>query len=222
VQFTAGPEDIRILEMDPANVAMVMFKLPKSSCLDYEVPELEEKVGLKLSNLTPVLRRVGKDDILLLETKNNQLIVKIGASREFKLPTIALDDHKEQKWPEIQLPAKIKMDTQALNEALEDVTVITDSVKFIVTPGDLTITGEGDLAFVKIEMKNSDTTRILGDFGEKVATKYSTEYLTKMILKSSVAKEVTLEYNKDMPLRLSYVTDSFSLNYLLAPRVEND
>jgi proliferating cell nuclear antigen PCNA len=219
VQFTAGLEEVRILEMDPANVAMVSLKLPKSSCVEYDVPA-EEKIGIKLSNLTAILRRVVKDDFVLLETINNQLIVKIGYNRTFWLPLIAIEDHKDQKWPALELPAKVKMDTKILNSSMEDVDIIAESASFELTPETLIINGEGDLAIAKIEMKNSDSTRISGTF-EKVKAKYSLEYLKKMI-DPKVAKDVTLEFKTDYPIRMSYVTDQFSLSYVLAPRVDND
>jgi len=219
VQLTAGLEEMRILEMDPANVAMVSLKLPKSSCMEYIVSQ-EEKIGLKLSNLTMILKRIVKDDLVLLETVNNQLIVKIGYNRTFTLPLIALEEHKDQKWPELELPAKIKMITKMLDESLADVTTVAESATFEVTPAGLVITGEGDLAIAKIEMSNSDTTRITGTF-EKVKAKFSMEYLMKMV-KSSVAKEVTLEFKTDYPIRLTYIADQFSLSYILAPRISDD
>lgn len=219
VQLTAGLEEMRILEMDPANVAMVSLKLPKSSCMEYIVSQ-EEKIGLKLSNLTMILKRIVKDDLVLLETVNNQLIVKIGYNRTFTLPLIALEEHKEQKWPELEMPAKIKMITKMLDESLADVTTVAESATFEVTPAGLVITGEGDLAIAKIEMSNSDTTRITGTF-EKVKAKFSMEYLMKMV-KSSVAKEVTLEFKTDYPIRLTYIADQFSLSYILAPRISDD
>ena len=219
VQLTAGLEEMRILEMDPANVAMVSLKLPKSSCMEYIVSQ-EEKIGLKLSNLTMILKRIVKDDLVLLETVNNQLIVKIGYNRTFTLPLIALEEHKEQKWPELEMPAKIKMITKMLDDSLEDVSTVAESATFEVTPAGLVITGEGDLAIAKIEMSNSDTTRITGTF-EKVKAKFSMEYLMKMV-KSSVAKEVTLEFKTDYPIRLTYIADQFSLSYILAPRISDD
>jgi hypothetical protein len=112
------------------------------------------------------------------------------------------------------------MDTKILNSSMEDVDIIAESASFELTPETLIINGEGDLAIAKIEMKNSDSIRISGTF-EKVKAKYSLEYLKKMI-DPKVAKDVTLEFKTDYPIRMSYVTDQFSLSYVLAPRVDND
>jgi proliferating cell nuclear antigen PCNA len=219
VQLIAGLEDIRILEMDPANVAMADLRIFKSACLEYEVPQ-EERIALNLSNLKVILKRTKKDDLVLLETLNNQLIVKIGGNRTFNLPLLADKECKEQKWPEIDLPAKVKMSTQIFNESLDDLGTVSETALFEVTPIGMNMIGEGDLSIAKVEMKASDSMKISGEF-EKVKTKFAMEYLKKMVVKHDDLKEVTLEFKTDSPIRISYATDRFSLKFLLAPRCDS-
>ena len=58
---------------------------------------------------------------------------------------------------------------------------------------------------------------------EAIKSKYSIEYLKKIIKGSKLADTVTLQFNKDYPLRLDYlVKDKLSLSIILAPRVSNE
>jgi hypothetical protein len=49
------------------------------------------------------------------------------------------------------------------------------------------------------------------------------EYLKKMVQGGKLADRVIINFNKDYPLKLSYISvDKVSLSFILAPRVEND
>ena len=65
-RFKIGKDAIELVAMDPANVAMVIFKLLSSCFTEYKV-EKPVEVCLNLSNLKQVLRRVKPDDILIIE-----------------------------------------------------------------------------------------------------------------------------------------------------------
>jgi DNA polymerase III sliding clamp (beta) subunit (PCNA family) len=78
------------------------------------------------------------------------------------------------------------------------------------------------LSEAKIEISGGDHVTITSP-EEKVQSKYSIEYLKKMIGGSKLSEQVTLEFNKDYPLKLTFKeVDKFLLSFILAPRVEND
>ena len=82
---------------------------------------------------------------------------------------------------------------------------------------------EGDLSKAFIEIKADDVTAIKTESDEKFKSKYSLEYLKKMIAGSKIADDVSIYFNKDYPLKLEYKTvDKVMLSFILAPRVEND
>ena len=100
--------------------------------------------------------------------------------------------------------------------------MVAESVMFTAEPKKFTVSAEGDLSQAKIEMKESESTKIKVD-GDKVKAKYSIEYLKKMICGSKIADEVSIYFSNDYPLKLEYKTvDKVLLSFILAPRVEND
>ena len=222
-RFKITAQAIELVAMDPANVAMVIFKLLSSSFVEYKV-EKDTEFAINLNNFKKILRRAASNDMLTLELEQNKLkiVLKSNSVRTFSLPIIELEE-KEQKIPDLTFPVEIKTASSILNDAIEDVDIIGDSVSFIAENGKFTVMAEGDLSDAKIEINEGDDTIIKADANTKIKAKYSTEYLKKMISGSKLAAEVKVYFNKDYPLKLEYSTiDKVMLAFILAPRVEND
>ncbi|MBI2134945.1 proliferating cell nuclear antigen (pcna) [Candidatus Woesearchaeota archaeon] len=221
-RFKVNKEGIELVAMDPANVAMVIFKLLSSTFTEYDVKK-DVEIAINLSNLKQIMRRAKPNDMLTLELDpDNKLKIQLKGDnvRTFNLPIIELDE-KEQKIPELNFAVSIKIPSAVLNEAVEDVDVVAESVAFIAEPKKFTIYAEGDLSQAKIEIKEGENVKIKAD--EKAKAKYSVEYLKKMISGSKIADDVSIYFNNDYPLKLEYKTvDKVMLSFILAPRVEND
>ena len=85
------------------------------------------------------------------------------------------------------------------------------------------IVAEGDLSKAEIEIMPDDKTRIDASGNDEIRSKYSVEYLKKMIAGSKIADEVKIQFNKDYPLQLEFKSvDKAMLSFILAPRVDND
>jgi proliferating cell nuclear antigen len=222
-RFKITKDAIELVAMDPANVAMVVFKLLSSIFVEYDVQE-DTELAINLSNLKQVLRRVKPNDMLSLELVENKLkvILEGTSKRTFSLPIIELEE-KEQKVPELNFPIVISAPASMLNDAVEDVDIIGESVSFMVEGNKLVVSAESDLSEANIAISESDDVKIINESGEKVKAKYSIEYLKKMISASKLVPDVKINFNKDYPLRLDYkAVDKIMLSFILAPRVEND
>ena len=66
-RFKINKDGMELVAMDPANVAMVIFKLLSSAFTEYGVKENIE-IAINLSNLKQILRRASPNDMLTLET----------------------------------------------------------------------------------------------------------------------------------------------------------
>lgn len=223
-RFKITPNAIELVAMDPANVAMVVFKLLSSCFTEYDVKK-DTELAINLSNLKAILRRASPKDMLTLELDaDNRLKIELksNTTRTFNLPIIDLEE-KEQKVPDLKFPVSIKTSSSVLNEAIADVDVVGESVAFIAEPRSFTLLAEGDLNQARIEIKEDEVTKVSTSGDERVKAKYSIEYLKKMINGSKLSDEVTIQFNKDYPLKLEYkAVDKVMLSFILAPRVEND
>jgi len=223
-RFKITKDAVELVAMDPANVAMVLFKLLSSTFVEYEVDK-EMEIGVNLVDMKSVMRRAKANDTVSMEiTKDNriQITFKGANTRTFSLPIIELED-KEQKVPDLSFPVKVTTTGSNLSEAIEDVDIVAESVTFEAEKDKLQIMAEGDMSKANIEIKKDKETAIVSETQDKVRAKYSIEYLKKMISGSKLASKVVIQFNKDYPLKLDFIeVDRVSLSFILAPRVEND
>ena len=223
-RFKITPNAIELVAMDPANVAMVIFKLFSSAFTEYKVDK-EVEIAINLSNLKQILRRAGPNDMLSLELDpQNKLRIQLKGDsvRTFNLPLIELEE-KQQKIPDLSFPITIETASSVLNSAVEDADIVSESITLSAEPKRFTVLAEGDLSQAHIDIPEGKTTKIKTTGTEKVKAKYSIEYLKKMISASKISDNVTIQFNKDYPLKLEYkAVDRVLLSFILAPRVEND
>ncbi len=223
-RFRLTRNGLELVAMDPANVAMVVFKLLSSSFTEYEL-EKDLDIALNLANLKQILRRVSASDIITLEIADeNKLKIQLTGNtrRTFSVPLIELEE-KEQRIPNLEFPVSITTHSSVLNDAISDADIVAESVSFEAENEKLSIAAEGDLSKAHIEIKNDASTKIQSTSSSKVRAKYSIEYLKKMISASKLSNDVSIYFNQDYPLKLDYkVVDKVLLSFILAPRVEND
>jgi len=222
-KFKITPNAMELVAMDPANVAMIIFKLLSSTFTEYDVKN-DVELSIDLGNFKQILRRAGSNDMLTMELDENRLKLQLKGktTRTFSLPLIESEE-KEQKVPELNFPVTIKTNTEILNNAVEDVDIVAESVTFEIDNKSFVINGESDLSNANVEIPASDETTITVEGEEKIKAKYSVEYLKKIMSASKLCNTVTIQFNKDYPLKLDYVVvDRLQLSFILAPRVENE
>jgi proliferating cell nuclear antigen len=222
-KFKITPDAMELVAMDPANVAMVIFKLLSSCFTEYDVQK-ETELSIDLGNLKQILKRAGANDMLIMEIEENRLKLQLKGrqTRTFSLPLIDTEE-KEQKIPELNFPVNIKTTSSIFNNAIEDVDIVAESVTFDVSSKAFIITGESDLSKAKVEISADEDTTISIESDDKVKAKYSVEYLKKIMDASKLTDKVNIQFNKDYPLKLDYVViDKLQLSFILAPRVENE
>ena len=215
---------IELVAMDPANVAMVIFKLLSSAFSEYEIRE-ERTIGLNLINFTQILKRVKPTDTLTLELKDNQnklhITLRGVTTKTFELGLLNIEE-REQKVPSLKFGVKIQTNTLLFNDAIEDMDIISDSLSFKAVSDGFVIQSEGNISSGKVEIGNDEETTIEILSGPCEA-RYSIEYLKKIIKGSKLANTVVLEFAQDYPLRVEYkVLDRLALQFVLAPRTPTE
>jgi proliferating cell nuclear antigen len=150
VRFQINSNGLELVAMDPANVAMVVYKLLSSSFVEYEVKD-EKSLSINLNDLKQVLRRVKGNDTLTLENPEAKLKVTLKgkSKREFLLPLIDVEE-REQKVPSLEFGVTVKTDASVINDAIEDVDIIGESVAFIATEKSFKISSSSDLSQAEV------------------------------------------------------------------------
>jgi len=225
VNLSVDKDKIELIAADPANVSMVIYKLLSSAFTEYSVDK-PTQIAINLESLKQVLRRAKPTDIIEIdldsESSKLRLTLKGDSTRTFNISLLNLED-QEQKIPKLDFPLTISTTSAYFDEAVEDAGVIGESVSLIADKKKFIVSSEGTTSNAKVEIPHDDTTKILINTENKIKSKYSIEYLKKMIKASKLADEVVIQFAEDYPLKLDYlVKDKLSISYILAPRVAND
>jgi proliferating cell nuclear antigen len=218
VRLRVNKEGVSILAIDPANVAMVLFKLPSNAFSEFEV-ESEEVLGISLENLKAVLRRIKPGSVLVLTREENELklLIKDKITKEFNLALIEVEG-EEKKMPNLEFVSKIEMNGSDFAEAIEDSSVVADSCSFISDPERFVIKAKGSLNSFKSEFSTDE----LSITAQNAHSKYSLEYLQKIIKATKITDKVIINFSDDYPLKLDFITPFIELSFVLAPRVEQE
>jgi len=217
VRIKVSKEGMSILAIDPANVAMICFKLPNSAFSQLDV-ESEEVLGVSLESLKAVLRRVKSGSVLIITKQENELKLEIQdkIKREFNLALIEIED-EEKEIPNLDFTSKIEMNSSDFSEAIEDCSVVADSCSFESESDKFIIKAKGSLNSFKSEFTDEVDIQ-----AEQANSKYSLEYLQKMIKATKIVDKIKINFSSDYPLKLEFITPFIELSFILAPRVEQD
>ena len=220
VRINVSEFGLSITAMDPANVSMVGFKLPKSAFSQFEAGK--EVLGVNLDNLKRILKRCGAGSSLIMESKDNLLSLQIQdkIKRNFMLSLIDISGEEidfDTKASRMEFVSKVELDSADLVDSIEDCAVVGDACSFEVRNGKFIIEAKG---------LNSAMSGFSGDeaniTGENCKSKYSLEYLQKFAKGAKLCEKALISFADDHPLKIDFRAPNMELGFVLAPRVETE
>ncbi len=224
-RIKVNKEGLSIIAIDPANVALVSFKLPAEAFSQIEVDE--EVLGISLDNLKSVLKRCSPGSSLILQTEENTLKIQIQdkIKREFRLSLIEVET-EEKTMPNLEFLSRVEIPGRDLAESIEDCSIVADACTFITLENQFTIEAKGSLNSAKSDF-SSDEVRIEAQLGEggagkEIKSRYSLDYLQKFIKATRITEKAIINFSTDYPLKLEFKTPRMELSFVLAPRVETE
>ena len=220
--FKISSNGIELIAMDPASVAMVSFKALPSMFLEYECDK-EEQVTLNLANFVSILKRVRPTDKITMELTESKFKIKMVGDfkRNFAIPIIDTPPGTH-KIPDLTFKSRIELFEGVMKDGLKDASMVSDCVVFEDEPNAFHINSFGDLSETKLELaKGSPSLLFLESEGAK--SKYSIDYLDRMLKGTKASDKIHLNFSTDYPLKIECnKVDAFQLSFILAPRVDTD
>ncbi|MBM3233524.1 proliferating cell nuclear antigen (pcna) [Candidatus Pacearchaeota archaeon] len=216
VKIKVDRDGLRIVAIDPANVALVSFILPNHAFSSFEVTD--ETLGVGLDSLKSILRRAGAGSSLIMQTEDNTLKIEIQdkIKRVFTLALIDIEAEDKQV-PNLDFSSKIEMSSQDFSDSIEDCSIVADSCSFAVKDSKFIIEAKG---------LNSARNEFSGDEvkidGINAKSKYSLEYLQKFSKAGKLTDKIKINFSDDYPLKIEFKAEKAELVFVLAPRVENE
>ena len=122
-KFEVKKDMIQVVEMDPANVAMVIWKLLSSVAVEWDVKK-EFSFALNIMNLKNILKNVKNSDMIELtnsKTEPDKLSIwlKGKSRREYTIPVI-LDFNSNHKMHDLKFNASVIIPSGTFEEQIKD------------------------------------------------------------------------------------------------------
>src|SRR3990167_5858221 len=117
VRIKVNEFGLGISAIDPANVSMVGFRIPRSAFSQFETEK--EVLGINLDNLKQILKRCNSGSSLIMEKKENLLVIQIQdrIKRNFTLNLIEIESEDvdfHEKESRMEFSSRIEIDSQDL------------------------------------------------------------------------------------------------------------
>lgn len=223
--FKLKKDGIELMASDRAMVSFVDFKLKASYFDEYECDK-DRTIGVNLLNFLTVLKRVNSNDKLTLDLneKENKLEVALegDSKRRFAIPLIEISREDMPQIDQLKFGASAEVRADIFEQGINDADIVADSVVIELTPDNLKMSAEGNSSRTELNLEKGNEALSDLNASEKVNSRYSLEYLKKMIKGSRLAEKAKIMLGKDFPLKLEFKGENASLAMILAPRVAEE
>jgi proliferating cell nuclear antigen len=218
--FEIDPDGIRLRAMDPSQIAMVSFFIPKSAFSEYKVSS-SNKIGLNFDNLSKIMARTRGGERLRMTLEDNKLIMEFASDdskRNFKVPLVEMPpgSHKELK---IDHDAKVVMHASNFKEALRDAVLISSHITLEAGSSGFKVDAHGDNAELLLE-SGSKGEEIVVDARHSAKATFPLKYLDDISKACPETSKLTLHLKSNKPIKLEYKIGEADIVYYLAPRID--
>ena len=218
-EFIVNEYGMSLKAIDPAQIAMVKYNLPRDAFDVFEV-ENTEKIGVNLMSLFSIMKRAKPDDKLILELgTNNRLIITFEGKNKRSFSINLLDiSSSELPNPSIEPEAYLKINANTLVEGVKDAALFATYLTFKVNEIKFSISATGPQGELNNETKLDSTMIKEKDIKKEAIAMFSIEYLQHILKGATQDSDVDVYIKTNSPLKLRYKIGQAIIEFFLAPR----
>jgi proliferating cell nuclear antigen len=218
-----GKDGITLRAMDPSQIAMISFSMPKGAFIEYSVAATA-RLGLNFDSLSKILGRTRGSETLEVSGEENKLVLRFASGkrkRSFKVPLLDLPAGA-QKEPSIQHDATVKINGGQFKETLRDAALVSSHVSLEAGTEGFIVEVHGDSGDLKVESeKESEEIVEIKASGSSKAT-FPLQYLEDIVKACPDSSVLSIHLKSNAPVKIEYEVGSSKLSYYLAPRIDSD
>jgi len=215
IVIECNPEGLKFNALDRSHICFFACKIPKASFDEYEINNLMS-LYIDLNELVKVLKRGNKKDCLLFKADNStfDIVFKNENTRTFSITQIDIDDNSREI-PNMNFTVEFEFDFDSINNSLKDADLYSDRLKFTCADNWLVLSCEGSFGKYKNEFQLNES------IGNCSAT-YGIDWLMKIFNTKLSSDNLKIKMGNEYPMLVEIETNNIVVNYLLAPRIENN
>ncbi len=218
VEFVINEYGVSLKAIDAAQIAMVVFVMPKDVFEKFEVTGTT-KLGINLPSFASILRRARANDKLTLKVKDKRLNVVLSGdnSRSFSINLLDISAN-ELPNPNINFDANLKIKASALLDGIKDASLFSTYLVFSVDKKTFKISAKGPQGDMESKTELDSGQIVEQEVKQDCTAMYSIEYLMNLMKGTTTESDVEMHIKTNAPLRMRYKIGEAVLEYFLAPR----
>ncbi|MEM1922488.1 MAG: proliferating cell nuclear antigen (pcna) [Nitrososphaerota archaeon] len=224
--FKVTQDSLRLVSMDPAHVSLVDFELRKEAAEEFEV-DRETELTVNLQELLKFLKRAKKGESITLvyddeKRKLNIVLTDPTKSRERRYQLNTLEPvATTSASPRLAFEGRARVNAEALWEAIEDASLVSDAVRIIIQPAAVVLTAKGDMGVVENKLTKDGALVYEVEASTEVVASFSLAYLERIVRPGKdLSEETLIQLSSNKPIKLTFTLPAGRLEYLVAPRLE--
>jgi len=221
-ELLIGRDGIRMVAADRAVVAVVDFTLSQAAFDEYDY-QGDVRLGVNLINFLRILRRAAPNDVLSISLADNRLTLRLtgDSTRTFKLPIIDVSKQELPPLDKLEFTTTFEMDSDILNNGIDDADLITDSLIFLVRSDRVALKADSESAGVELELISGQPGLRSLQASSATRARYSLDYLKRIIKAKKLSETAKISLASEYPMRILFdVPGKAQLSFVLAPRRE--
>lgn len=217
-EFVINEYGVSLKAIDAAQIAMVLFNMPKDVFEKYDVSNTT-KLGVNLPSLASILKRARTNDKLALKVKDKRLniIFQGDNTRSFSINLLDLSS-AEMPNPNINFDANIKVKAQNLLDGVKDASLFSTYLLFNVNEKEFKISAKGPQGDLENKTPLNSEQIVDKEVKGEATAMFSIEYLQNILKGTSNETDVELFIKTNAPLKVKYKISDAELEFFLAPR----
>jgi len=172
------------------------------------------------------LKRANANDKLTLnlDEKENKLeiILEGDSKRKFAIPLIEIRREEMPQVDKLEFTADAKVRADIIEQGINDADIVADSIIIELSEDNLRMFASGNSSKSELNLEKGNEALLDLRAGTRVQSRYSLEYLKKMIKGSRISDSMKIMLGKDFPLKMLFESKDACLSMILAPRVSED
>ena len=223
-QLEVSKDGLFLRAMDPSQIAMISFAMPRTSFVEYDAPTPSVKVGLNFDNISKILSRTRGGEKLEISQAENKLQLKfIGAKRKrsFKVPVLDMPAGATKE-PAVQHDAVIKVSSSHFKESLRDCALVGSHISLSASEEGFSIEVHGDSSDLTEESEKQSEEILEMKVSKPAKATFPLQYLDDIVRACPENSNIVIHLKSNAPLKVEYEVESAKVIYYLAPRIDSD
>ncbi|WP_338601881.1 DNA polymerase sliding clamp [Sulfolobus tengchongensis] len=219
--FVVNKEGIRISGIDPSRVVFLDIFMPASYFEEFEVNQDKEVIGFKLEDVNDILKRVMKEDSLILSSSESKLVLTFDGefTRSFELPLIQVETMQPPS-VNLEFPFKAQLLTITYADIIDELADLGEVLNIYSKDNRLYFEVVGDIATSKVELSTEGGT-LLEASGADASSSYGMEYVANTTKMRRASDSMELYFGSQIPLKLHFKLPQEGYgDFYIAPRAE--